>query len=535
MFRLQGISIWKEVIATKLHKQMRRDCRKYMGGAILMSFFHRLTSVAAPMAAAWLIGDMANHLLTLNGDAIQAGLPGFVCAVFFQVGGVAVFNLSLNLLLTKQGFAYDAFLMEKFIHLPLETIQTTSSGAVMERLEEDSAAFCWNQMVLCAYPGAIAICAGVFVHIILRERFPMLFVMTILFFAALPVFRAKLVGQTRAELTRQISEYQGDRKQLEQELYDASSFSRCFGLDRFFVGRLGKRFQTYLNRCGRMLYQLDAKSELLDYLCSHGVQIGTILVGALQIAVEKLTLGSLLSGYLMIPAIRECCGYIKEWVTERHNEEKLLERLSFFYADTMEESDNTEPLHELSAENVSFSYPDSGKTVLQNRSFRMTDQENIRLVGANGTGKTTLMKLMAGLYRPTSGTVCKGASLCQIRNSVAYQAQEEAIFSGTVWENLFLPKEKREQANDLLQDMGFEKDLHYEITPEGTNLSPGEQKKLLLTRALLLETPFLFLDEPLNHLDEQGKRILLEIIRNRQGILIISHQELPEVLIRNVF
>lgn len=510
------------------YKQMRWDCRKYMGGAILMSFFHRLTSVAAPMAAAWLIGDMANHLLTLNRDAIAEGLPGFLWAVFFQVIGVALFNLSLNLLLTKQGFAYDAFLMEKFIHLPLETIQTASSGAVMERLEEDSAAFCWSQMVLCAYPGAIAICVGVFVHIILQEQFPVLFVVTILLFAALPIFRAKLVGKTRAELTRQISEYQGDRKQLEQELFDSASFSQCFGLDRFFVGRLADCFQTYLNRCGKQLYQLDAKSEILDYLCSHSVQIGTILVGSLLIAGGKLTLGSLLSGYLMIPAIRACCGYGKEWVTERHNEEKLLERLSFFYEDTLIESANTEPLHELYAENVSFSYPGSDKAILENRCFRMTDQDSIRLIGANGTGKTTLMKLLAGLYRPTSGTICNGANLSQIRNSVAYQAQEGAIFSGTVWENLFLPEKKREQARALLRDMGFEKGLHYDVTPEGTNLSPGERKKLLLTRALLQETPFLFLDEPLNHLDEQGKRVLFSLLGRRKGILLISHQDAAE-------
>lgn len=511
----------------KRYKQMRRDCRKFMAGAMVMSFFHRLTSVVAPMAAAWLIGDMANHLLTLNREAIQEGLPGFICAVCFQVVGVALFNLSLNLLLTKQGFAYDAFLMEKFIRLPLETIQTTSSGAVMERLEEDSAAFCWNQMVLRAYPGAIAICAVVFVQMIVWEKCPMLFVLTILFLGALPIFRAKLVGETRAELTRQISEYQGDRKQLEQELYDAAAFSRCYGLDDFFVIRLSKRFRAYLNQCGRMLFQLDAKSEILDYLCSYGVQIGAILVGALLIAGHKLTLGSLLSGYLMIPAIRECCSYIKEWVTERHNEEKLLQRLGFFYAEPLEENSGGEPLRELSAENVSFSYPGSEKPVLENRSFRMTPQDRIQLTGANGTGKTTLMKLLSGLYRPTTGTICNGASLNQIRQSVSYQPQEGAIFSGTVWENLFLPEEKREQALDLLRDMGFEKDLRYEVTPEGTNLSPGERKKLLLARALLRDAAFLFLDEPLNHLDEQGRRVLLSILKKRDGVLLISHQALP--------
>ena len=511
----------------KLYKQMRRDCRKFMAGAMVMSFFHRLTSVAAPMTAAWLIGDMANHLLTLNGGAIISGMPGFLCAVFFQVIGVALFSLSLNLLLTKQGFAYDAFLMEKFIHLPLETVQTKSSGAVMERLEEDSAAFCWNQMVLCAYPGAIAICAVVFVLLIVREKFPILFVLTILFLAALPIFRAKLVGETRAELTRQISEYQGDRNQLEQELYDATAFSRCYGQDDFFITRLSKRFWTYLNLCGKQLYRLDAKSEILDYLCSYGVQIGAILVGALLIAGHKLTLGSLLSGYLMIPAIRECCGYITEWVTERHNEEKLLQRLGFFYSEQLEENPGGEPLRELSAENVSFSYPGSEKLVLENRNFRMMPHDKIQLTGANGTGKTTLMKLLSGLYAPKSGTICNGASLSQIRKSVAYQPQEGAIFSGTLWENLFLPEEKWEQALDLLRDMGFEKDLRYEVTPEGTNLSPGEQKKLLLVRALLRDATFLFLDEPLNHLDEQGRSVLLSMLEKKFGVLLISHQALP--------
>lgn len=509
----------------KLHRKMRRDCRCYMRGAIAASFLQRLTDVAAPMTAAWLMGDMANHLLTLNGEAIREGMPGFLTAVCFQVVGAALFRLVLNLLLTKQGFAYDAFLMEKFIHLPLKTIQTTSAGAVMERLEEDSAAFCWNQMVLLACPPAVGCCTGVFLYVLSREQYPVLFILTILFLAVLPIFRAKLIGKTRAELTRQISEYQGDRKQLEQELYDSVSFSRCFGLSGFFVTRLGSRFRAYLDQCGKMLYRLDAKSEILDYLCSHGVQIGTILVGALLIGTEELTLGGLLSGYLMIPAIRTCCGYMKEWVTELHNGKELLVRLSFFYGSPDGESKDAEPLSELSAENVCFSYPDSDREVLHNRNFHMSAQENRRLVGGNGSGKTTLMKLLAGLYHPKSGLICGGAPVGQIRSSVAYQAQEGTIFSGTVWENLFLPDTKLEQAQTLLRRMGFEKSMDYEVSPEGGNLSPGERKKLLLVRALLRDAPFLLLDEPLNHLDEPGRRTLISCLAQRRGVLLISHQD----------
>lgn len=511
----------------KQYKQMKNDCRRYMHGAVAASFFHRLTSVAAPMAAAWLIGDMANHLLTLDAGAILAGMPGFACAVFFQVAGAALFNLALNLLLTKQGFAYDAFLMEKFIRLPLETIKTTSAGAVMERLEEDSAAFCWNQMVLCAYPAAIGVCFGVFGFLLIQNRLPMLYAMTIVFLAALPIIRASLTGRARAELNRLISEYQGERKQLEQELYDGASFARCYGLDGFFIGRLRNRFQRYLSGLGLKLCRLDAKSEMLDYFCTYGVQIGTIVVGVFLIGAGDLTMGGLLSGYLVIPAVRQCCGYLRDWVTEIHAEKKLLDRLVFFYAETGEEEDNAESLHELTAENVTFSYPGSEADVLQNCNFRMNDQESIRFTGENGSGKSTLMALLAGLYRPKKGSVCGGVSMGRIRKSVAYQQQNGSIFSGSVWENLFLPEMKQGQAQNLLQEMGFEKSLDYEVTPEGGNLSPGEQKKLLLVRALLRDAPFLLLDEPLNHLDEQGIKTLSSYLeRRKSGILMISHQNL---------
>ena len=138
-------------------RRIRKDCRKLLRGVICASFLHRLTNIAAPTLAAWLIGDMASALLALDKAAILTRLPAFVCAVLVQVAGTAGTELALNLLLTKQGFAYDSFLMDKFIHLPLLQIQHVEAGAVMERLEEDAAAFCWNQMTLCAYPAVAAV------------------------------------------------------------------------------------------------------------------------------------------------------------------------------------------------------------------------------------------------------------------------------------------------------------------------------------------------------------------------------------------
>ncbi|MCM1026992.1 MAG: ATP-binding cassette domain-containing protein, partial [Roseburia sp.] len=106
--------------------------------------------------------------------------------------------------------------------------------------------------------------------------------------------------------------------------------------------------------------------------------------------------------------------------------------------------------------------------------------------------------------------------------------QDGCIFQGTVWENLFADDTRRGRARSLLDAMGFDKPLDYAVTAEAGNLSPGERQKLLLTRALLRETPFLALDEPLNNMDAQGiEGLLAQLQKRKRGLLFITHQALP--------
>ncbi|MDO5423085.1 MAG: ABC transporter ATP-binding protein [Eubacteriales bacterium] len=433
-----------------LKRAIRRDCRRFLRTAVLASFLHRLSNVAAPLTAAWLIGDMANCLLTLDSKAIASGMSAFLCAVFFQVVVAALFNLALNLLLTRQGFAYDSFLMGKFIRLPLTVSLTADAGSVMERLEEDSAAFCWNQMTLCAYPGAVLLCFAVFGYAMVRNDCPVNFALTIVFLAALPVIRAARIGKRQTALKKQVSENQETRKQLEQELFDARDFAKSYSLEDYFIGRSRNLFRNFLKETGTAQNRMDAKTEVLDFLCSSGVQFGAVLVGAVLISMGMLTPGTLLSGYLMIPAIRQCCQYATDWVAEAHDEKKYLDRLAFFYSAGAEPSDSGEPLDSLDAEDITFTYPGSETPALDGVNFHMGLQETRRLTGSNGSGKTTLLSILAGLYDPQTGIVCNGAAVSQRRNSVALLEQNGTIFSGTVWENLFLPENKRTEAVSMV-------------------------------------------------------------------------------------
>lgn len=503
-------------------RQILRDCRCTMGPAITAMFFHRLVNIAAPTLAAWLIGDMADYLLRLDKMAILSALPGFLWAVSFQVMGASLLELAMNLLLTRDGFRYDSLLMSKFIRLPLRCARTTDEGSVLERMEDDCIGFsCRNQPILLAYPGVFLLYAAG-LAVLLRD-FPAGYLAVILALSALPVLRSAFLGRKKVRLEKALSEYNEQRKQLEQDFTAAADFSRGFGLKKYFLDAADRLFGEFYARTGKEKAALDAGTALLDFLCDHAAQLGALLLGAALVARGKLTMGALLSGFLMVPALGQCCRYAKSWVTELPWQAKYVDRLAIFYAGATEDRPAAPPPEALDAENVSFSYSD--KPVLENLDFHMNASENVLLQGPNGCGKSTLLSLLAGLEAPDSGKICTGAPLSAIRKAVALQEQDGAIFSGTVWENLFLPEEKRENAASFLSEMAFGKPLDTPITSGGGNLSPGERKKLLLVRCLLREAPFLLLDEPLNHLDAAGRAALGRYLAGRTGILLVSHQE----------
>ena len=171
--------------------------------------------------------------------------------------------------------------------------------------------------------------------------------------------------------------------------------------------------------------------------------------------------------------------------------------------------------------NVSFSYAAEDMPVLSQVNWTLSTGDGVQLMGENGCGKSTLMSLLGGIYPPDQGEILDErravVSLRRLRRSVALQEQDSVIFTGTVWDNLFLPEHKREAAARLLADLAFAKPLEYAIAGDGKNLSPGERKKILLTRALLKEAPFLLLDEPLNHLDSVAREVLAVRLEERRG------------------
>ena len=170
------------------------------------------------------------------------------------------------------------------------------------------------------------------------------------------------------------------------------------------------------------------------------------------------------------------------------------------------------------------SYEVAGKTLLKNFSATIQRGDKIALVGANGCGKTTFIKLLLGELQPTSGTIHCGTKL-----EVAYfdQYRAELDLEKTVMDNVADGKQDIEVNGVKRHVLGYLQDLLFPpkraMTPVKA-LSGGERNRLLLAKLLLKPNNLLILDEPTNDLDVETLELLEELLTDYQGTLIIvSH------------
>ena len=200
---------------------------------------------------------------------------------------------------------------------------------------------------------------------------------------------------------------------------------------------------------------------------------------------------------------------------------------------------------------VSFSYPGEEIQALQNVSFKIKSGEKIGIIGRMGSGKTTLEKLILGLYSPTSGSILvDDTELGQIdpadlRRNIGYVPQDVMLFYGTVKDNIVFSTPYVDDSAVLraatLSNVhefvnphphGFD----MQIGERGDNLSGGQRQSISIARALLLAPPVLLFDEPTNSMDEKTearlRHNLKEFIDDKTLILVTHRMSLLSLVDR---
>ncbi len=275
------------------------------------------------------------------------------------------------------------------------------------------------------------------------------------------------------------------------------------------------------------------------------VGIGVVVVGVFLIADAKISMGALiacviLSGRAMAP-LSSIAGLMVRFQQSREGLEQLnklmqkpVERPAGKHFISMPEIRGRIEFRE-----VTFHYPEQSVPALNNVSFTIEPGEHIGVIGAVGSGKTTLERLLINLYEPRTGSVqLDGTDVRQIdpgdlRRNVGAVQQSPQLFYGSVRQNITMghetaPDRAVMRAAELAGVMEFLKEsqhgLDTQVGERGDSLSGGQRQAVAIARALLYDPPVLILDEPTASMDPASearlKKRLEKLIQGRTTILI---------------
>jgi ATP-binding cassette subfamily C protein CydC len=194
----------------------------------------------------------------------------------------------------------------------------------------------------------------------------------------------------------------------------------------------------------------------------------------------------------------------------------------------------------LEFDHVSFAY--DGTPVLRDISFSLHRGQAIGIVGRSGTGKSTILRLAARAWDPTSGQVrCDGNDLRTFSNraltsTIVLLTHDSYLFSASMRENLQVarPDATDRDMEKALDEVGLSelvaqlpRGLDTWLGEQGARLSGGERQRLGLARVLLHDAPILLLDEPTAHLDPIAEEAIMRVVRaasRTRGLLLVTHR-----------
>lgn len=263
----------------------------------------------------------------------------------------------------------------------------------------------------------------------------------------------------------------------------------------------------------------------------------------------NMTLGMMTALTYIIGQLNAPVGQFISFVQEYQDANISMERLGEIHSKDDEEPGGTEKVHEIPEsadiefDNVTFQYegPHSPK-VLDGITFKVPHGKVTAIVGASGSGKTTMLKMMLGFYPPVDGKVTLGGvemnnySESAWRRKCGCVMQEGFIFSNSIAENIALCDETPDmprvrQAADVANIREWIEKLplgyNTKIGADGHGLSVGQKQRILIARAAYKNSPYLFFDEATNSLDANNEKAIMENLDRLfedKTVVIIAHR-----------
>lgn len=303
--------------------------------------------------------------------------------------------------------------------------------------------------------------------------------------------------------------------------------------------KLRKEKEETLIRVEKTLLRKSTFSALW-YLCSGGVLLYGVITGRISVSMFLVLFQTILNIVDTVNGLLETFGNFSREIQE------MSYLHSFFALKNIPERKGCidRPVRRIRFEHVCFSYPNAGTETLHDISFELDLSKSTAIVGENGSGKTTIIKLLCGLYQPTSGRILfdeydiRNLNNGEIGKAIKVVFQDFFQYELTIRENIGFGNLAR-ISHDLelqevldavhleeLKKLGLDTSLG-KLEHEGIDLSRGQWQRLAVGRIFLNDTGYAVLDEPTASVDpvsEYNMYQLFYLLLRSRGSLMISHR-----------
>src|SRR5262245_2670444 len=319
----------------------------------------------------------------------------------------------------------------------------------------------------------------------------------------------------------------------------------AMGMSGRLMKRWGEANETYLagnQRASDIAGGLGAVSKVLRMMLQSAVlAVGAYLVIHQEATAGIIIAGSILSARALAPvdlAIAHWKGFIaarQSW----HRLNRLLEQMPVPPKPTQLQ----DPTSRLSVEGVGIVAPGDQRMIIQDVTFALTTGQGLGVIGPSGSGKSSLIRALVGVWTPVRGKVrLDGAALDQwssdmLGRHVGYLPQDVELFTGTVAQNIcrFDPDAKSDSIIAAAKEAGVHEMIikmrdgyNTHVGEQGSALSAGQAQRVALARALYGDPFLIVLDEPNSNLDSEGDEALTRAVRGARErgavVVVVAHR-----------
>ena len=314
------------------------------------------------------------------------------------------------------------------------------------------------------------------------------------------------------------------------------------------IQRKWEKSAALLARVGAQLRLLSTSASNSSAFVQQAITVTIVILGVYLIGERLLSMGGLIACTMLASRAMMPVGQVAGLLVQYHTASTALTSLNEMMSREVERPDDAQFIARGSIQgaiefkDVSFSYPGQQTSSLRNVSFKIQPGEKVAILGRIGSGKTTLEKLVLGLYRPTGGAVLidgidqRQLDPAELRRHIGYVQQDVMLFYGSLRENITLgaPLADDEDVLKAATIAGIVELVNNHpqgfdmlVGERGESLSGGQRQGVAIARAVINDPSILLLDEPTASMDHSSEEDIKKRLREfmpGKTVILISHR-----------